>query len=145
MKRLFLILAVLAMGLVCYAQTDSVKVVRSTSDSLMTMTNGWLEQIGFDLTSRQRYKLYPTENMYTFLLLDTRTGKIDKVQWHLEKKKEFTVPINSHDLSIGYEYGTGSFELYPTQNMYQFVLLDGRTWHVQWGMSEDERWIRRIY
>lgn len=40
------------------------------------------------------------------------------------------------------------FELYPTQNMYQFLLLDktnGRAWHVQWGMEDTKRWIRRIY
>ena len=68
------------------------------------------------------------------------------MQWNLDTKKEFTTSINNTDLSFG--YGSGTFELYPTQNMYQFILLDkssGRTWHVQWGMSEEERWIRRIY
>ncbi len=56
--------------------------------------------------------------------------------------------INSEDLSIGEGYyGPGTFELYPTSNMFQFILIDkvyGRKWHIQWGMEEDKRWIRRI-
>lgn len=40
------------------------------------------------------------------------------------------------------------YKLYPTDNMYQFILLDkfsGRHWHVQWGLSPSKRWIRRIF
>ena len=58
------------------------------------------------------------------------------------------VTINSDDLTYGYGYGSGSFELYPTKNMYQFILIDktsGKKWHVQWGMESSKRWIRRIY
>lgn len=97
--------------------------------------------------SIERYKLYPTENIYNFLLLDTKTGKIEIVQWALEKNKEFSVTLNDEDLSfISSENGT--FELYPTKNIYQFILLDkvnGRRWHVQWGFEATKRWIKRIY
>ena len=148
MKRLFLFFTVLFVGFACYAQTDSIRVFQNTDDSLTAISNEWLEQIELDLSLKQRFKLYPTENIYTFLLLDTKTGKIDKLQWNLDRDKEFIVSINSVDLTYGYGQGSGTFELYPTQNMYQFILLDktdGRTWHVQWGMKETERWIRRIY
>lgn len=144
MKRLFILLCALSMGFVCSAQTAPV----NARDSITEMTNAWLEQIELDLSLKHRYKLYPTENIYTFLLLDTKTGKIDKVQWNLDTNKEFRVAINSEDLTYGFGYGSGSFELYSTQNLYQFILLDktnGRTWHVQWGMEESKRWIRRIY
>ncbi|WP_289202817.1 hypothetical protein [Bacteroides acidifaciens] len=77
--------------------------------------------------------------------MDTRTGRIEQVQWSLDTDKEGSVSINNEDLS----WSSGSlFELYPTQNMYQFLLLDktnGRAWHVQWGMKDKERWMRRIY
>ena len=39
--------------------------------------------------SIERYKLYPTENIYNFLLLDTKTGKREIVQWAWEETKNF--------------------------------------------------------
>lgn len=96
-------------------------------------------------TEQDRYKFYPTENIYNFLLLDTKTGKIDQVQWSLESGNEGSLKLNEEDLSIS----SGScFELYPTKNMYQFLLLDkknGRSWHVQWGFEKGKRWIQRIW
>lgn len=86
--------------------------------------------------------------MYNLLKLDTKTGIIEQIQWSLDNSFEGSVPINSIDLTDGMGYGSGTFELYPTKNMYQFILLnkvDGRTWHVQWGMEYDKRWIQRIY
>lgn len=93
-----------------------------------------------------RYKIYKTENLYNMLKLDTATGRIEQVQWSLDDNKEFTIILNSQILS--YTGKIGTFELYPTNNMYQFVLLDttdGRVWHVQWGTESKKRWIKRIY
>lgn len=117
-------------------------------DSLVQITNAWLEQIELDHSLKQRYKLYQTENIYTLLQLDTKTGMIEQVQWSLDSENEGSVTINNDDLNYGFGHGSGNFELYPTKNMYQFILLDktsGRKWHVQWGMKTKERWIRRIY
>lgn len=102
------------------------------------------------LSDKDRYKMYQTENIYTLLRLDTKTGRIDQVQWSLEDGNEGSVPVNSVDYSAGYkcsQYGAGVFELYPTKNMYQFILLnkvDGRMWHIQWGMEASKRWVNRI-
>lgn len=126
-------------------QKDSVL---NRIDSLVQITNAWLEQIELDCSLKQRYKLYQTENIYTLLQLDTKTGMIKQVQWSLDSENEGSVTINGDDLNYGFGYGSGSFELYPTKNMYQFILLDktsGRKWHVQWGMEDTKRWIRRIY
>lgn len=126
------------------AQTDSI-----SSDSASNQVVELLEDIRvrqIKETYANRYKMYRTENIYNLLKLDTQTGKIEQVQWSLDYNKEFTSTINSQDLS--WETGMNSFELYPTQNMYQFVLLDkatGRTWHVQWGLQDKKRWIKRIY
>ena len=160
MKKVLLMLALMIGAVTMMAQEDrdeSVGIETTTipilnelalTDSLLLDVNAWLEHIEINLSLKNRYKLYPTDNMYTFLRLDTKTGMIDKIQWSLDTNKEFIVSINSTDLTYGNGYGSGSFELYPTQNMYQFLLIDktdGRTWHVQWGMSSSERWIRRIY
>ena len=92
------------------------------------------------------YKLYKTENIYIFLRLNTSNGKIDLVQWNLDRDKEFITVLNDVDLTYGISIGNhnGRFELYPTQNMYQFLLLDknlGSMWHVQWGFYSEKRWI----
>jgi len=87
-----------------------------------------------------------TVNDSTFLQLDTMTGKIEIVQWSLDDDKEGSATLNNEDLSLG--TGCGTFELYPTKNIYQFLLLDkvtGRRWHVQWGFESSKRWIKRIY
>ena len=42
----------------------------------------------------------------------------------------------------------GRFKLYPTGNMYNFVMvdvIDGRTWQVQWNIDYDKRLCYRIY
>ncbi len=138
-------------------ETDSFKIkvdsslnkVYSTLDRieyLMEVNNQLTEHLEINTSLKNRYKLYQTENIYNLLLLDTKTGKIDQVQWSLERNEEGSVMVNGVDLSNG--YGSGCFELYPTKNMYQFILLDktdGRKWHVQWGTKSTERWIRRIY
>lgn len=116
--------------------------ILSRVDSLIQATNMWLEQIELDNSLKNRYKMYPTDNIYTLLQLDTKTGMIEQVQWSLESSNEGSVTINGEDLTSGYGYGSNSFELYPTKNMYQFILLDkttGRKWHVQWGMKASER------
>ena len=40
-----------------------------------------------------RFTLYPTQNMYNFILLDQVNGKTYKVQWHNEEEKRFIRPI----------------------------------------------------
>ena len=150
----------LGLLLVCFASCFSQK---STSvdyerrvdslmlriDTLIQLNNQLLEQLDIDLSLKDRYKLYPTENIYTLLELDTKTGIVKQVQWGLDSQEEGTWYINSIDLNKwDGGYGSGSFELYPTKNMYQFILIDqtdGRKWHIQWGIGDNKRWIRRIY
>jgi hypothetical protein len=41
----------------------------------------------------------------------------------------------------------GRFTLYPSANMYVFIMLDqedGRQWQVQWGTAADKRFIAEI-
>ena len=154
MKRIFVfILGVFAASL-SFAQSDIGNSSNRIDSMLVKIegdiqeTNSWLQYIGLKISHENRYKLYPTENIYTFLQLDTKTGMIEQVQWSLDEENEGSIVINDIDLTSGMGYGSGSFELYPTQNMYQFILLDktdGRKWHVQWGIGSGKRWIRRIY
>jgi hypothetical protein len=84
------------------------------------------------------YRLFRTQNVYMFLLLDTRTGQISQVQWSIETDKRFVSSLNPRPLVEGDK--PGRFTLYPTQNVYTFLLLDqdtGNSWQVQWGSGKD--------
>ena len=127
---------------------QKVDSLLSQIDTLLMINNQLLEHLEINSSLKGRYKLYQTENIYTLLQLDTKTGMIEQVQWSLDTDNEGSVSINSDDLNYGLGYGSGSFELYPTKNMYQFILINkttGQKWHVQWGMESSKRWIRRIY
>lgn len=127
---------------------QKVDSLLSQIDTLLMINNQLLEHLEINSSLKGRYKLYQTENIYTLLQLDTKTGMIEQVQWSLDSDNEGSVSINSDDLTYGLGYGSGSFELYPTKNMYQFILINkttGQKWHVQWGMETSKRWIRRIY
>lgn len=125
-------------------KVDSIQIVR---DSIMLAEIQLLEQIETDLSWKNRYKMYQTENVHNLLHLDTKTGRIKQIQWTLDAENERSFNVNTEDLTHDARHGPGVFELYPTKNMYQFILLDkvnGRTWHVQWGLEDEHRWIRRI-
>lgn len=89
-----------------------------------------------------RYKLYPTQNMWTFIKLDTQTGQMWQVQYSLEDDNRFEYELCSNPLTTDKQKANGRFELYSTKNMYNFVLLDqigGKTWQVQWSFDEENR------
>ena len=86
--------------------------------------------------------------MYTFIKLNTRNGQMKQVQWST-KGSEYRYETTLSDISRVNveEERNGRFFLYPTTNIYNFILLDqidGRTWQVQWG-KEEERAVIRIY
>lgn len=86
-----------------------------------------------------RYKMYQTENIYILLKLDTATGKVWMVQYSLGDNTGMVVPVDDSSLLIpGTKEEAGRFELYPTKNMYNFILLDtkyGNTYQVQWSLE----------
>ena len=95
------------------------------------------------------YRLFSTRNMYTFIKLDTRNGKMWQVQWS-NKGSEYRFESTLSDISRVNkdEEKNGRFFLYPTTNIYTFILLDqidGRTWQVQWSTEEKNRMVLRIY
>lgn len=97
-----------------------------------------------------RYRLFPTQNTWTFLKLDTVTGKIWQVQYSVDGDDyRFESPVSLKDIAdaLKMERKIGRFTLYPTKNVYNFVMLDqfdGRTYQVQWSMEPDNRFILPI-
>ncbi len=93
------------------------------------------------------FRLFSTRNTFHFIKLDTRNGQMWQVQWGLESKYRFEAVLSDDLLVSKEDEKIGRFFLYPTTNVYNFVLLDqidGRMWQVQWGKAED-RLVVRIY
>lgn len=117
----------------------------SFKDSLLfEQLNVFQQQLCDDM-----YKLYPTQNMWTFLKLNTATGQIWIVQWNTEEEKRFTYELDTNIRVIDNATNkTGRFSLLPTENMYNFILLDninGACWQVQWNFDEEKRFVVPIY
>ena len=101
------------------------------------------------LNENTKFLLFPTQNIHVFLKLNTRTGEVFMVQYSLEEKDRFEKKIVGGGPYIREKYQeNGRFFLYPTNNIYNFLLLDqidGRVWQVQWGNEEEHRFYSRIY
>jgi hypothetical protein len=94
------------------------------------------------------YRLFATKNMYNFIKLNTRNGKMSQIQWGTENKYRFETILSDVSLVNTEEEKNGRFFLYPTTNNYNFILLDqidGRTWQVQWSINKEDRMVIRIY
>jgi len=94
-----------------------------------------------------RFKLFPTQNMWTFLKLDTQTGQMWQVQYSVSDDERFEYDLNPSSLVTNAKMVNGRFELYPTQNIHNFILLDqidGKSWQVQWSFEKENRAILPI-
>jgi len=148
MKKLILCITVLLSSILSgnaqnFIPKDSVAL--SPRDSLVV---GYLDIFRNQLRE-PAYELYPTQNTWNFLKLNTVTGAITIVQFSLESGKRFEYELDSTSrLYYSDEPICGRFKLVPTQNMYNFLLLDqidGRVWQVQWSFEEKNRSVIRIY
>lgn len=93
------------------------------------------------------FRLFQTNNQWTFLKLDTRNGVITHVQYSVDNNS-MEYSLNPTPLVSELEQKPGRFFLYPTENSYNFILLDqisGKCWQVQWNIDKEKRGIWRIY
>ena len=82
MKKLTIIFYLFLIPLCVFAQNESsISHTKTVNDSTLIKIHAIVEDIDFRMHGLDRYKLYPTENIYNFLQLDTMTGKIEIVQW----------------------------------------------------------------
>lgn len=155
MRRfLVLLVALCAISLSAKAQTDTTQVKKTDAPILSPKDSLYLQYADFmaQMAAYQqpRFKLYLTENIYNLIKLDTATGALWQVQYEMNKNAEaMEVPINANSLLWDDTHlRAGRYELYPTNNMYTFILLDtekGYTYQVQWSTDPDKRFRMRIF
>lgn len=93
------------------------------------------------------YNLYPTENYYIFIKLNTRNGTMWQVQYNMDDEMRFTTVLNDISFVLSSEESNQRFTLQPTTNIFTFILLDqidGRTWQVHWNIDPLKRMVLRI-
>ena len=93
------------------------------------------------------FRLFRTTNRWTFLKLDTITGRMWQLQYDTDGDARGSVVLNSRDLASGKTRIPGRFTLYPTQNIWTFILIDqidGNTWQVQWSQESRNRFVLPI-
>ena len=97
-----------------------------------------------------KFRLYPTANRYTYLRLNTTNGFIDIVQYSTTEERERMIyPLSVYPVVMDFfNIGTlDRFTIYPTQNVYNFLLLDqvyGNTYQVQWSQDSTMRGVEEI-
>lgn len=99
------------------------------------------EMSSTELCRNEKFKLYPTQNMWTFLKLDTSDGRLWQVQFAVNgERSELDLCVTP--LVLDKDKPAGRFDLYPTENMYNFILIDkyvGTTYQIQWNSDPDRR------
>ena len=124
MRKIFFTSIIILSTISAFAQSTSVAPVQNISTDSTVV-----------------YRLFSTKNLYTFIKLDTRNGKMWQVQWSTGDDT-FQVPLSLTSLVSSEEEKKGRFFLYPTTNIYNFILLDqidGRVWQVQWNTEAKDR------
>ena len=132
MKRFFLITIFALSGITAFSQSTSDVPIQNISTDTTVV-----------------YRLFSTRNMYTFIKLDTRNGRMWQVQWSTKGSDyRFETTLSEIPRVQKEEEKNGRFFLYPTTNIYNFILLDqidGRAWQVQWSNEEADRLVIRIF
>ncbi len=159
MKELMISLA-LFLNLISHSQTYKFYQTDNVHNQLrLNVKNGELFQIqddgqkflvhgvdSFNINNDDRYILYKTKNIWTYILLDKCTGRLWQCQYSIDKDENiFSIAINSESFS---DSPTSKFTIQPLVSMYQYYLVNeetGEMWKFQWTTKGDDyRWIQKM-
>jgi hypothetical protein len=159
MKRLILIF-ILLIGFVVkgqtykFYQTDNInnqlKLNTKTGEVIQVQNDGQTFLVHGATTplndKPNRYELYKTKNMWTYILLDQFSGKLWQCQYSVDSVEYITsFVINNTELS---STETNKFTIQPMTSMFQYYLINdnsGDMWKFQWSTKgADYIWIVKI-
>lgn len=162
MKKLLLLVAILCLSVISHAQTykfyqtrnihNQLRLNTKTGEVYQLQDDGQRFIIKYAVTTNNeqenRYALFETKNMWTFILLDRCTGKLWQCQYSVDGPEyQFSIPINERILASG---NRPVFTIEPLVSMYQYYLINedtGEMWKFQWTTKNEDgyRWIEKIY
>lgn len=131
--------------LICVLMFTTFNIKAYSNDLKATIIDSTLNEIAIpQIQEAVTYKLFPTENMWTFIKLNTRNGKMWQVQFDVGGDNRHETYLTLTPLVSKEKEVDGRFTLYSTQNIYTFILLDqldGKLWQVQWSLEYEKRLI----
>jgi hypothetical protein len=135
-------------------QTDNIhnqlKLNTKTGEVVQVQSDGQTFLVHEETTplndKPNRYALYKTQNMWTFILPDKFSGKLWQCQYSVKGVEYITsVAINDVALSIT---ETNKFTIKQMTSMFQYYLIDeetGSMWKFQWSTKGgDYIWIEKM-
>jgi hypothetical protein len=159
MKRLVLIYT-LFIGFTLNAQTykffqtenihNQLKLNTKSGEVIQVQSDGQTFLVHEETTplndKPNRYDLYKTQNMWTYILLDKFSGKLWQCQYSVEGA-EYIMSIVINDVALS-NTETNKFTIKPMTSMFQFYLIDDKTgdmWKFQWSTKGgDYIWIEKM-
>lgn len=124
-----------------------VTIIALTTFSTYSQSTSEAPKQNISTDNNLSFRLFATRNMYTFIKLNTRNGQMWQVQWDT-KSSQFETALSLTSRVSKEEESNGRFFIYPTTNIFNFILLDqidGRVWQVQWSTEPKERLVIPIY
>ena len=92
--------------------------------------------------------MFSTQNVNILLKLDTKRGRIWMVQYRMKDQAAMEITIDNFAAVSEKDGWNGRFEMYPTNNMYNFLMIDtetGQVYQVQWSTEYSKRFVEKIY
>lgn len=161
MKKIILIITLALMSVCSFAQTyryyktqnihNQLRLNTATGDVIQIQDDGqtFIIHEGTTPTNSRpnRYGLYETKNIWTFILLDKWYGRLWQCQFSV-KGMEYLGSWVINDTPLSYTPGV-KFSITPLTSMYQYYLVNdetGEIWKFQWTTQSEEgyRWIEKL-
>lgn len=127
MKKNIIILLIILVNMNLFAQIQ----VDENQDNLYQVNENYIKT----------YRIFPTVNIYYYIKLNTRTGQIWQIKIDQKKANQLELPFSNLPFVKKHEEVDNRFTLYPTQNSWNYMLLDqvnGRIWQVTWDINPDK-------
>ena len=137
-----------------FYQTDNIhnqlKLNTKTGEVIQVQSDGQTFLVHKETTplndKPNRYALYKTQNMWTYILLDKFSGKLWQCQYSV-KGNEYIMSVAINDIALS-NTETNKFTLKPMTSMFQFYLINDETgdmWKFQWSTKGgDYIWIEKM-
>jgi len=163
MKKLLFLLFFIPLASFGQEDIERFKVYETTNiytSLLLDTATGKIWQLQIGINDTDRIETILSDTKFASTLEDiTEEWNEDMKKWEENYNSKADSIVSAESKSLWKPFSlekrlewssiakNGRFKLYPTGNMYNFIMvdvIDGRTWQVQWNNSENKRLVIRF-